>query len=125
MEFGQSSLEFNSMSVVARDVARATSTSTVFVQSLVHLLQDLGVAAHAEVVVSAPNGDTLLLVGHVGAGKLLGQAVDVVEVAVGLVLVLLIELRGIKGVVVELGEVGGGGARGILAMGGHRRRGMA
>jgi len=37
----------------------------------------------------------------VGAGELLGQAVDVVEVAVRLVLVLLVQLTSIEPVVVE------------------------
>lgn len=90
------------MLVVPRDVSGATGAGAVLVEGLVHLAQDIGVAAHAQVVIGAPDGDPLLLAGHVGAGELLGQAVDVVEVAVGLVLVLLLELGIVVGLVVEL-----------------------
>jgi hypothetical protein len=56
-----------------------------------------------------------------GTWEFLGEAVDVVEVAVGLVLVLLVELGRIEGLIVEFGglrwrrwaaggEVLGGGA---------------
>jgi len=58
----------------------------------VHGLQDLRVSSHAEIVVGAPDRDSLVLVGHMGAGKFLGQAIDVVKITVGLVLVLLVKL---------------------------------
>jgi hypothetical protein len=45
-----------------------------------------------------------MLVGHVSAGELFGETIDVVEVAVGLVLVLLIELSIVESLVVELGS---------------------
>jgi len=38
------------------------------------------------------------------AGKLLGETVDVVEVAVGLVLVLLVQLGLVESLVIELGS---------------------
>ena len=38
------------------------------------------------------------------AGKLFGKTIDVVEIAVGLVLVLLVELRIVESLVVELGS---------------------
>jgi len=61
----------------------------------------------------------------VGAGKLLGQAVDVVEVAVRLVLVLLLELAVVKAFIVELGPVSarGGGAGGSSGAGADGRLG--
>jgi hypothetical protein len=102
VELGNGALEFHRMLVVARDVPGTTGAGAVLVEGLVHPAQDVGVAAHAEIVVGAPDGDALVLVGHVGAGELLGQAVDVVEVAVGLVLVLLVELGIVVGLVVEL-----------------------
>jgi hypothetical protein len=54
----------------------------------------------------------------VGAGKVLGKAVDVIEVAVRFVLVLLVELVAVKRLVVELG----GRLAGIR--GGERRGGV-
>lgn len=63
----------------------------------------MSVATHAKIVIGAPDGDALFLVGHVGTGKFLGQAIDVVEVAVGLVLVLLVQFSSVVGIVVELG----------------------
>jgi len=50
-----------------------------------------------------------------GAREVLGQTVDVVEVAVGLVLVFLLQLRLVEALVVELRAMGGRdgvGARG-------------
>jgi hypothetical protein len=41
----------------------------------------------------------------VSAGELFGKTIDVVEVAVGLVLVLLVELRIVESLVVELGRL--------------------
>ena len=40
-----------------------------------------------------------------GAGKLLGKTIDVVEVAVGLVLVLLVQFGIVEFLVVELGSI--------------------
>ena len=91
------------MLVVARDIPGSACTGSVFVEGFVHGLQDLRTFAHAEVIVGAPDGDSLVLVGHVSAGKLFGETVDVVKIAVGLVLVLLVELGIVEALVVELG----------------------
>jgi len=69
-----------------------------------HSFQNLGVSAHAEIVIGTPDGDFLVLVVLMSAGKLLGETVDVVEVAVGLVLVLLVQLGLVESLVIELGS---------------------
>ena len=112
MKFGQSVLQLHGVLVVTRDVTGTTSASSVCFQSLVHGLQDLAVASHAKVVIGAPDGHALLGGGSVGAGKFLGQTVDVVEVAVRLVLVLLLQFAIVKGVVVK----SGGGGCGIWVL---------
>jgi len=92
------------MLIVARDIPGSACTGSIFIEGFVHGLQDFWVSAHAEVVVGAPDGDALILVGHVSAGKLFGETIDVVEIAVGLVLVLLVELGIVESLVVELGS---------------------
>jgi hypothetical protein len=61
----------------------------------------------------------------VGPRELLGQTIDVVEVAVRLVLVLLLQLAVIEGIVVEVAVARGLGAgtadRGIGGVGGTDR----
>ena len=91
------------MLVVTRNVASTTSASTVHVKCLVHLLQNLRVSAHTEVVVGAPNSDLVLGGVLVSARELLGQTVDVVEVAVRLVFVLLIQFALVVRLVIEMG----------------------
>lgn len=101
MEFSQSILQLDGMLVVPRDVAGTTSPSTVGVQGLVHSLKDLGIATHSQVVVGAPHGHTLIHGPGMGAREFLGQPVDVVEVAVGFVLVLLLQLGIVEALVIE------------------------
>ena len=59
-------------------------------------------------------------------GKFLGKAIDVVEVAVGLVLVLLVQLAIVESAIVELGVgilgLTSGSSRILLAVHRHRRR---
>lgn len=100
-------LEGKMVGTVASNVAGASSTSAVLAEGGLHGLDDDGVLAHAEVVVRAPDGDLVLGLCGVGARELLGQAVDVVEEAVGLVLVLLVQLLLVGGLVVK-GLAGGG-----------------
>lgn len=57
-----------------------------------------------------------------GTGELLGKPIDVVEVAVGLVLVLLVELGVIVGLVVEF-TLRADGRDGGSARGDRRNRG--
>ena len=78
------------MLIVAADIAGAASPSSVSVKSLVHGVQDVSVATHAEVVIGAPDCDSFVLLRHVGTREFLGQAVDVVEVAVGFVGMFLV-----------------------------------
>lgn len=87
------------------DISRSACSSTIFIQRLVHGLQDLRVAAHAQVIIGAPDRDSFRLVGHMRAGKLLCKTVDVIEVAVGLVFVLLIEFLIVEFLVIEFGSV--------------------
>lgn len=87
---------------VSGDIARTTCASSVRVERLVHGVQNDGVPSHAEVIVRAPNGHLVLLVGRVGDGELFGESVDVVEVPVRLVLVLLVERGLVVLLVIEL-----------------------
>jgi hypothetical protein len=73
----------------------------------VHGLQNVGVATHTQIVVGAPNRHTLLLGCHVSAWELLRQTVDVVEVAVRLVLMLLLQLIVVEAFIIELANVVG------------------
>ncbi len=91
------------MLIVSGDIPSSSCSSSVFIESLVHGLQDLRVSAHAKIVVGAPDSNSLILVGHVSARKLFGKTINVVEVAVGLVSVLLVELSSVESLVVELG----------------------
>jgi hypothetical protein len=104
MQFRKCGLQANSVLVVARDIPGSSCTSSIFIKSFVHSLQNLGVSAHAQIVVGTPDGDFLILVILVSAGELLGETVDVVEVAVGLVLVLLVQLGLVESLVIELGS---------------------
>jgi hypothetical protein len=70
---------------------------------LLHGLDDNRIIAHTEVVISAPNLNLVLDVAGVGNRELGSETVDVVEVAVGLVLVLLVELIDIEALIVEPG----------------------
>ena len=106
VQLRQLRLESEGVLVVARDVARAAGPGAVAVQRRVHRAEHLRVAAHAQVIVGAPYGHTFLRIGHVGAGELLRQAIDVVEVTIGLVGVLLGQLGVVEAVVVELGGHG-------------------
>jgi len=90
VQLGKRILQGDGVLVVARDVPGTTGTGTVGIQGTVHGLQNLRIAAHAEIVIRAPDRHTLLLRGGVGPREFLGQPVDVVEVAVRLVLVLLL-----------------------------------
>ena len=104
MQIRKCGLQANGMLVVARNIPGSSCTGSVFVKSFMHGLQNLGIPAHAEIVVGTPDGDFLVLVVLVGAGELLGETVDVVEVAVGLVLVLLVQLGLVESLVIELGS---------------------
>lgn len=89
------------MLVVAGDVARATSAGPVSIERLVHRLQHLRIAAHAQIVVRAPDRHALLRGGRVGPRKLLGEPVDVVEVAVRFVLVLLLQFAVVERTIIK------------------------
>jgi hypothetical protein len=104
MQFCKCGLQANGVLIVARDIPGSSCAGSVFIKSFMHSLQNLGVSAHAEIVVGTPDGDFLVLVVLVSAGKLLGKAVDVVEVAVGFVLVLLVQLGLVESLVIELGS---------------------
>jgi hypothetical protein len=105
MQFRKCSLQANGVLVVARDIPGSSCTGSVFVESFMHGLQDLGVPAHAKIVIGTPDGDFLVLVVLMSAGELLSETVDVIEVAVGLVLVLLVQLGLVESLVIELGSL--------------------
>lgn len=89
------------MLVMTRNITGAACTSAVGIEGLMHCFQDGRVAAHAEVVVAAPCGDELVGGIEMRLREILGETIDVVEVAVGLVLVFLVELRLVEALVVE------------------------
>ena len=101
MQFRNGVFQSHCVLVVAGNISSSSSTSSVIIKGLVHGLQDVWVAAHAEVVVGTPHCHFLLLVGQMGARELLCHAIDVVEVAVRLVLVLLVELIVVEALIVE------------------------
>jgi hypothetical protein len=75
----------------------------------VHGGQHFRVAAHSEIVIRAPHGHPLFDRGGVSTGEFLGETIDVVEVAVGLVLVFLLQFALVESIVVEWS--GGGSLR--------------
>jgi hypothetical protein len=109
VEFSNGRLQGYGMLVVSGDVPSSTGTGAIRIKSLMHGLDHLGIAAHTKVVIGAPHSHTLVGVLGVGFGEFLGQTVDVVEVAVRLVLVLLVELGLVEALVVKFGSDGGGG----------------
>src|SRR5579862_3480566 len=101
MEFSNGFFESHGMLIVTRNVSSSTRTGPILVKGFMHSLQDLRIAAHSEIIIGAPHSDTLINVRHMRLGKFFGQAIDIVEVAVGLILVLLIKLGIIEGLVVK------------------------
>lgn len=68
---------------------------------VLHGFEDNRVVSHAEVIVGAPNLDLILDILGVGKWEFVRKPINIVEVAVRLVLVLLLELCCEKMVVVE------------------------
>ena len=95
------------MLVVTGDVAGTASAGTIGVQGFMHRLQNLRVTAHAQVVVRTPDRDPLVPGCHVGLRKLLSEAIDIVEVAIGLVFVLLVQLGIVEAFIVKCGQFRG------------------
>jgi len=102
-------LESHGMLVVTGDVSGTACSGSVHVERLMHSLQYLWVSTHTKIVVGTPDGDTLVSGRHMGLGKFLSQPIDVVEVAVGLVLVLLVELGIVEAFVIKLRDRGSRG----------------
>ena len=71
-----------------------------------HGVQHGTIAAHAEIVIRAPDCDFPAIIGEVRSREVLCETIYVVEVPVGLVGVLFIELRLIEVVVWEGGIAG-------------------
>lgn len=102
MQLGNGGFEADGVLIVAGYVARAASAGAVCVEGFVHRPQNLWVAAHTEVVIRAPGGDKLVGSVEVRLREILGETIDVIEVAVGLVLVFFVEFRAVEALVVEL-----------------------
>lgn len=101
VKVGKHCLRLFDMLVVASNVAGTTSAGAVLHERVRHGLEHPGVTTHVLVIVGTPNGDFLLFVSEMAARRLSGEAVDVVEVAVGLVCVLGHDLAVVKGLVIE------------------------
>lgn len=88
-----------------------------------HGLQDLRVSTHSKIIIGAPDRDLLVLGAEMSSWELLGQTIDVIEVAVRLVLVLLVQLGSIKSLIVKLRSLwrsrlsSGGDLGGLLGIG--------
>jgi hypothetical protein len=93
------------MLIVSGDISGSARSGTIFIKCFMHSLQNLRVASHAKIIIRAPDCNPLVLVGHVCAGELLGQTIDVIEVAVRLVFVLLVEFGIVEFFVIEFGCV--------------------
>lgn len=92
------------MLVVTGDVSSPSCASAIHVQGLMHRLKHFWVTAHSEVVIGTPDSDSFIFGGHMSPGEFLGEAIDVVEIAVGFILVLLIQLVVVEAFVVEIGD---------------------
>lgn len=102
MQFRNRCLEAHGMLIVTGDISGSSCASTIFIQCFVHRLQDLGISSHAKIIIGAPDRDSLVLVRHVRLREFLRKAIDVVEVAVRLILMLLVQLGIVKLLVIEL-----------------------
>ena len=89
------------MLVVARDITGPSGAGSIGIQCLMHGLQNLGVSTHTQVIVRAPDRNPLIAGCHVGLWKLLGEAVDVIEIPVRFVLVFLFEFGIVESFVVK------------------------
>lgn len=88
---------------------------------VLHGFKDNWVFAHAQVIIAAPDINLLRSHRSVSDGELGGDAVDIVEVAIALVLVLLLELGRIESLIIEtrassMGILDGGGIGGLGSM---------
>lgn len=100
------------MLVMTRNIPCSTSSSSIFIKGLMHSLQHLWVASHAEIIIGTPHGDPLTLVCHVGLRKLLCETIDVIEIAIRFVLMLLLDFRIVETIVVEFGSIVAGNGNG-------------
>src|SRR5262245_6538858 len=85
MQVGELTLEQNMVVVGARNIPGAPSTRATLVDGELHRLGDLGMLAHAEIVVGTPDGDVLLFACGIIAdrlGKLAPLALQIGEYAV-------------------------------------------
>jgi hypothetical protein len=73
-----------------------------------HGVEDMLVATHAEIVIGAPHRHSFILLCHVSAGEFLGETIDIIEIAVGFVLVLFVQLVLVKLFIIESRSVWGG-----------------
>ena len=94
-------LEVDGMLVMSRYIPCASSAGSVLIESFVHSLQDFWVSSHPEIIIRAPHGNPFVFGRHVCSRELLSKPIYVVEVAVGLILVLLIQLGVIKVFIVK------------------------
>jgi hypothetical protein len=89
VEVGERALELHQRAVGARDVARAAGADAELGGGILHCGDHLGVLAHAEIIVRAPDGDFALVVSRIpedGAGETPRNALEVGENAVALFL---------------------------------------
>lgn len=68
----------------------------------------MAIPTHTKVIVRTPDGYAFLCGSGMRAGKLPRKTIDVVEVAVGLILVLLLQFAIVEGIIVESGGWGRG-----------------
>jgi hypothetical protein len=87
----------------AGDIARAASAGAAIVQRLFHRRQNLGVLAHSEIVVRAPDGDGALAIRAMaaGMGKIAGTALKIGKDAVAALRPQLVNLLGKESVVIH------------------------
>ena len=104
VEVGQLGLEQNVLMVGAADVARAPRPCAAAVERFVHRAEHIGMLAHAEIVVRAPDGDLAYFPGIGVAARARKRALlafDVGEHAVIAGFAQAVELLGEKGFVVH------------------------
>ena len=74
--------------------------------NLLHAFNKNWASTHSKIIIGTPNRDFILRTSSVGTGELLGQTVDVVEVAITLIFVLLLQLMIVKRFIIKLAASG-------------------
>ena len=82
-------------------IASSACSTPVTLDGFANCFDDDGVARHSQIVISTPNANTFIDILRMCIGKFRCETIDIVEIAVGFILMFLVELVSVEGVVVK------------------------